>query len=475
MFKNRGENFGKMYKGRNLNDSRNRYNIDLENGGVGDPQAWYQDYVGNWIYAPRYLVEYEIPYEFRNNIERIRMEKDPNLDNWDQRYDGQWEYHPYGNPSIQEKKRQEVILARQREIMEERRRLEEGEDEIRSAESYHSETSQPSDIPGMLTPKMPNLEHLPINEYNRELIKSIRRSYKKLKEEYPTRPMGDRLRGLNWPELENFKNLVFELNFQRKAIFYDQEGIHDFIYPTQRGVGPLTDMTPFSITSLGFGGTVPRTRANIEDEPYNTNTGDLVRHDNGWNGYITPEHSSQREVIERATGIQRIPATIRYWILHSKITWRIYTGDYSIRQRIVDTLTRIITEEIRAGRDYRQTVRDYLLQQGVVGREIENLFQSLSSVLLELMNLPGNILSIPQTAYNYLKDLFNNLLESRRVTQPTIPVIEPMDEPTIEPGPEIISHFRPYRARTKRRKKYTRRRKTNRKRKIPRTKEDIKL
>ena len=442
-----GENLGKKLKGLSLNTSKNRINIDLEKGGVGDPRAWYQDYVGNWIYAPRYLAEYEIPYQFRYNIERIRMEKDPNLDNWDQRYDGQWEYHPYGNPSIQAQRRQEVILARQREIKEERRRLDEGEDEIRSAESYHSETSQPSDIPGILTPKMPNLEHLPINEYNRELIKSIRRSYKKLKSEYPSRPMGDRLRGLHWPELENFRNLVFELNFQRKAIFYDEEGIHDFIYPTKRGVGPLTSITPFSITSLGFGGTVPRTRANIRDEPYNTNTGDLVRQGNDWNGYITPDHSSQREVIERATGIQRIPATIRYWILHSKITWRIYTGDYSITQRIVDTITRIITESIRAGRDFRQEVRDYLLQQGVVGREIEKLFSNLSDVLLELMNLPGNILSIPQRSYNFFKELFTSFLQAR-LAQP---------EPEPEAEPKIVSHFRPYQGRTKKRKKSRRR------------------
>ena len=39
---------------------------------------------------------------------------------------------------------------------------------------------------------------------------------------------------------------------------------------------------------------------------------------------------------------------------------------------------------------------EILLQQGIVGEEIENLLQDLSKVLLELMNLPGNILSIPQ-------------------------------------------------------------------------------
>jgi len=443
MFKNRGENFGKMYKGRNLNDSRNRYNIDLELGGVGDPNAWHQGYVGdNWFYNPRYryLEIDEIPYEFRKNFESYRMELDSDPDNWEQRYRGEWIYHPGGTPEVREQRRRKFRA-------EETQRLEEGEDEIRSAESYHSETSQPSDIPGMLAPKMPNVEHLPVNEYNRELIKKIRRSYKKLKSEYPSRPMGDRLRGLHWPELENFRNLVFELNFQRKAIFYDEEGIHDFIYPTKRGVGPLTSITPFSITSLGFGGTVPRTRANIRDEPYNTNTGDLVRQGNDWNGYITPDHSSQREVIERATGIQRIPATIRYWILHSKITWRIYTGDYSITQRIVDTITRIITESIRAGRDFRQEVRDYLLQQGVVGREIEKLFSNLSDVLLELMNLPGNILSIPQRSYNFFKELFTSFLQAR-LAQP---------EPEPEAEPKIVSHFRPYQGRTKKRKKSRRR------------------
>ena len=161
----------------------------------------------------------------------------------------------------------------------------------------------------------------------------------------------------------------------------------------------------------------------------------------------TPEHSSQREVIERATGIQRIPATIRYWILHSKITWRIYTGDYSITQRIVDTITRIITESRRAGRDFRQEVRDYLLQQGVVGREIEKLFSNLSDVLLELMNLPGNILSIPQRSYNFFKELFTSFLQAR-LAQP---------EPEPEAEPKIVSHFRPYQGRTKKRKKSRRR------------------
>ena len=36
---------------------------------------------------------------------------------------------------------------------------------------------------------MPNLEELPDNEYNRDLIKKIRKFYKKIKQEYPTRPM----------------------------------------------------------------------------------------------------------------------------------------------------------------------------------------------------------------------------------------------------------------------------------------------
>ena len=69
----RGENFGKMYQGRDLNYSRNRYDIDLELGGVGDPNAWRQDYVGNWIYNPRYrnLEIYEMPVEFRINFEKL--------------------------------------------------------------------------------------------------------------------------------------------------------------------------------------------------------------------------------------------------------------------------------------------------------------------------------------------------------------------------------------------------------------------
>ena len=246
--------------------------------------------------------------------------------------------------------------------------------------------------------------------------------------------MGDRLRGLHWPELENFRNLVFELNFQRESILNDQVGRIDLIYPRERGYGPLTSIVPFSVQNLGFGSGI-RTRARIEDEP--------------WNGYVTPEHDAQLRELENTRGLNRIPATVRYWILHSKIAWRIYTGDYSLTQRTVDTITRIITESIRAGRDFRQEVRDYLLQQGVVGQEIENLFQSLSGVLLELMNLPGNILSIPQRSFNYLRDLFTSFVQAR--------LAQPEPEPEPEPESRIVSHFRPYQGRTKKRKKSRRR------------------
>ena len=73
------------------------------------------------------------------------MEKDPDLDHWEQGYDGQWKYRPDGNSRVQAQRRHDAMVARQRFQESERRRLEEGEDEIRSAESYHSETSQPSD------------------------------------------------------------------------------------------------------------------------------------------------------------------------------------------------------------------------------------------------------------------------------------------------------------------------------------------
>ena len=427
----RGENFGKIYEGRSLNDSRNRYNIDLELGGVGDPDAWRQDYVGNWIYSPRYrnLEIYEMPVEFRTNFESYRMEVDPDPDNWEQRYSGEWIYHPGGTPAVRERRRR-IFRA------EETRRLQEGEDEVRSVESYHSETSQPSDIPGILTPKMPNLENLPVNEYNRELIKKIRRSYKKLKSEYPNRPMGDRLIGLYWAELENFKNLVFELNYQRQAILNDRVGRRDFIYPRGRGWGPLTSLTPFSIQELGFG-SEPRTRERIEDEPGYERGVRLRRQGNPWNGHITRDHDRQLRSIERATGLNRIPATINYWILHSKITWRLYTEDYSLTQRLIDTIDRIIRDAVRGGRDFRQEVRQYLLQQGMIGEEIEELLQDLSRVLLELMNLPGNILSIPQRSFDYLKDLFKSFVETRRIPEP-------------QPEPETIieSPFVRYRRRS---------------------------
>ncbi len=429
-----------------LDNIVNRVNIDLRRGGVGDPEAW-KLVGGRWLYVPNYLFlpDDKIPFIFRNNFERIRMKKDPNPDNWEQSKEtGQWRYYPNGNPTVQERRR----IERQRFQESERRRLEEGEDEIRSAESYHSETSQPSDIPGMLTPKMPNLENLPINEYNRELIKKIRRSYKKLKREYPSRPTGDRLRGLHWPELENFRNLVFDLNYQRQAIINEQGNRRDFIYPRRRGYGPLTSLTPLSVQNLGFGSGV-RTRVRMEDEPWYDNMIRLRRQGNPWNGYLTPEHSTQLRSLENARGLNRIPATIRYWLLHSEIAWRLYTGDYSWTQRTVDTITRIITESIRAGRDFRQEVRDYLLQQGFAGREIENLFQNLSGILLELMYLPGNILRIPQRSFNFLRDLFTSFIQAR--------LSQPEPEPEPEPEPRIVSHFRPYQGTTKKRKKSRRR------------------
>ena len=97
-------------------------------GGVGDPNAWRQDFNGNWFYNPRYryLEIDEIPQEFRTNFESYRMEIDPNPDNWDQANNGQWFYYPQGTPEVQQKR---LIKARE----EERRRLQEGEDEIRSA------------------------------------------------------------------------------------------------------------------------------------------------------------------------------------------------------------------------------------------------------------------------------------------------------------------------------------------------------
>ena len=32
------------------------------------------------------------------------MEVDPNPDNWEQAYNGQWQYYPEGNPSVNQKK-----------------------------------------------------------------------------------------------------------------------------------------------------------------------------------------------------------------------------------------------------------------------------------------------------------------------------------------------------------------------------------
>ena len=438
-----GEDFGNVYEGKDLNIEKNRYDIDIKLGGVGDPYAWekvFKPYIGgfSWFYNPRYTADlqiYEIPAELRVNLESYRKVVDPNPDNWVQRYNGQWKYYPEGNPSMQVKRVREKLLKKQKERKAEKSRIDEGIEEIRSAESYHSEESQPSNIPGMLTPKMPNLENLPDNEYNRDLIKRIRRSYKKLKREYPTRPMGDRVIGLYWSELENFKDLVFELNYQRQAIINDQVGRNDFIYPRGRGWGPLTSLTPFSIQELGFG-SAPRTRIKIQDEPWYR---ERKRNEDPWNGWITRDHASQLNSINSAYGLNRIPATIKYWILHSKITWRLYTEDYSLTQRFIDTIDRIVRDAVRGGRDFRQEVRTYLRQQGMVGQEIENLLQDLSGVLLELMNIPGNILKIPGKAYNYLKDLFTSYFNS-----------EPEPEPEAERP--IVSQFVPYRRRRSGRK-----------------------
>ena len=243
-------------------------------------------------------------------------------------------------------------------------------------------------------------------------------------------------------QLENFKDLVFELNYQRQAIINDRVGRNDFIYPRGRGWGPLSSVTPFSIQELGFG-SAPRTRIKIQDEPWYRDR----RGEEPWNGWITREHAAQLDSIDSATGLNRIPATIKYWILHSKITWRIFTEDYSLTQRIIDKMTEIITRAIREGRDFRQEVRAYLLQQGIVGEGIENLFQELSSVLLQLLELPGNILNAPFNAYNSLKEMFTSYLNSRRR-------IEPEPEPEFDPNKS--SPFVPYQRRGGKMRKKTR-------------------
>ena len=78
---------------------------------MGDPNAWSlnrDNYTRStsWFYNPRYTADlqiYEIPAELRVNLERYRMEVDPNPDNWAQRYNGQWQYYPEGNPSFNQK------------------------------------------------------------------------------------------------------------------------------------------------------------------------------------------------------------------------------------------------------------------------------------------------------------------------------------------------------------------------------------
>ena len=239
MFVNRpsGEYLGNQYKGINLNNAKNRVEIDLDMGGVGDPDAWRYTYSG-WEYAPRYKgIKYydQIPEEFKYNFESIRMEKDPNPDNWEQdNLDGQWKYYPFGNLKVQarrehqalleeERKKKEKELKKQREKSEEKERLDECEDEISKPE--YCLQRQSSNIPGILTPKMPNLEGLPQNEYTVYLKNRIIRSYEKLKSEYPTRPMGDRMRNLNWPELNKFNNLLFELDYYRKTLRNDEMGV----------------------------------------------------------------------------------------------------------------------------------------------------------------------------------------------------------------------------------------------------------
>ena len=410
--------------GLDLNNIVNRVNADLLNYGVGDPKAW-QLVNGNWLYVPKYsfLPDYKIPEMFKNNFEKFRKEIDPNPDNWYQSKEtGQWIHDKEGSPSVQEKRR----IERQRFQESEERRLREGEDEIRSIESYHSETSQPSDIPGMLTPKMPNLDELPNNEYINDLIKKIRRSYKKLKREYPSRPMGDRLRGLPWRELENFKNLVFELNYQRRLIAETRLDTREFVYPRTRFTGPLTSITPFSVMRSGLGND-PRTRINLTDEPgYIENQARIRQIDDVWNGYITREHARELREIENARGLNRIPATIRYWFLHNKITWRLYTQDHSI----VDRLTERIIFALREGRNFTQEVRQFLLQQGIPGEIIESLLQSLSLLILELINLPRNILQLPFTILQYLKRTITEYLETSRVRQVSEP--EPEREQVIK-------------------------------------------
>ena len=66
-------------------------------------------------------------------------------------------------------------------------------------------------------------------------------------------------------------------------------------------------------------------------------------------------------------------------------------------------------------RDFRQHVREYLSQQGIVGEEIENLLQDLSRDFIRINEFTRNILSIPQKAFNYLKELFK-VCRNKKIT-----------------------------------------------------------
>ena len=66
-------------------------------------------------------------------MKSYRNEVDPNPDNWEQRYNGEW--------NIILKVHQQLEKEGKNSRAEETRRLQEGEDEVRSAESYHSEES----------------------------------------------------------------------------------------------------------------------------------------------------------------------------------------------------------------------------------------------------------------------------------------------------------------------------------------------
>ena len=178
--------------------------------------------------------------------------------------------------------------------------------------------------------------------YYRDLINRLRTSYKKIKTEYRNLDSRISRNYYDSDELHNFQDIVFELKNHRdnphhRKNFRTILGIPEFD-PTRYehavlpGRGPLdTRFNPLSLTrNPEIGIPFPRTTVDLVDEPEDGGLPEYVRHTREQIEAIPPARQQEIDELFAETGPEyreiinnpnRIEATLRWWILHAKMTF----------------------------------------------------------------------------------------------------------------------------------------------------------